>query len=50
MTNQKSGQKGRRTLLGRKTTPPRVGKRPLKLVVTDRKQQAAAEHRRMGGR
>jgi hypothetical protein len=50
MAGKQSGQKARRTMQGRKMTPPRVGKRPIKLVVEDRKQQAAAEHRRMGGR
>jgi hypothetical protein len=50
MPKKQSGQKARRTMLGRKTSPARIGKRPLKLIVADRKQQAASEHRRMGGR
>jgi hypothetical protein len=45
----KRNQKARRTL-GRKMTPGRVGKRPVRLLVIDRKQQTQAERRRMGNR
>jgi hypothetical protein len=50
MARKQSGQKARRTMQGRRLGPARVGKRPIKVIVEDRKQQTAAEHRRMGGR
>jgi hypothetical protein len=50
MTRIQGGQKTRRTLLGQKLNPPRVGKRPVRLILGGRKQQAASEHRRKGVR
>ncbi len=42
-------QKAHRTLLGRKANPARVGKRTVKLAISDRKQRIREAGRRKGG-
>lgn len=44
------GFKARRTMLGTKPNAGRVGKRPVKLATTDRKQRVRLASRRRGGR
>lgn len=42
-------QKARRTLLRRRTKAPRIGKRTVKLAISDRKQRIREVGRRRGG-
>jgi hypothetical protein len=48
MANTPHGQKARRTMAGRKTTPPRIGKRPVKPAIADRKQRMGKAGRVVG--
>jgi hypothetical protein len=43
-------QKGRRSIQGRKTTPGRLGKRPVEIPRTGEKQRAGDAQRRHAGR